>query len=281
MISGAMRFFDFIKIGHTIFALPFCLIAAILSMSRTAFSWPRLAWIVAAFAGARAFAMAVNRILDRRFDAQNPRTANRHLPTGTISLNTAWGFAAGCAAVFIFSAYQLGSLCFYLSPAVLLYLAFYSFTKRFTRWSHVVLGGALGLAPIGAEIAVSGGISGSTVALAAAVLFWVAGFDIFYACMDVEFDRKAGLYSLPAKIGETAARRTALLFHAAAFVLFLTFGKLAGLGRIYFSAQSLVLALLIAEHILVRKNKIEPAFFNMNGAIALVQLAAVAADIYF
>lgn len=275
MISRIRTYCEFIKISHTVFALPFCLIAAVQSMRQTAFSWSVLIRILIAFACARAFAMAMNRILDMEFDARNPRTADRHLPAGTLTAAQARRFAAGCAIGFILASASLNVLCAVISPLVLAYLAFYSYTKRFTQWSHLVLGGALGLAPLAAETAILGSVSGPTLALAASVVFWVAGFDIFYACQDVDFDRSAGLFSLPARLGPTRALQVAIGFHSAAFLLFILYGMLSGFGRIYFSAQAAVLLLLVYEHVLVRRNRIGPAFFQLNGWVSVVQLAAV------
>lgn len=277
--ASATVYFDFVKIGHTLFALPFCLIALFLAARAVSWTLPQIFWILAAFASARAFAMSMNRILDRSFDAQNPRTAGRHLPTGAISLPAAKRFAAGCAGLFIFSAAKLGLVCAAAAPFVLLYLAFYSYTKRFTMWSHAVLGGALALAPLGAEAALRGLITWPTAVLSAAVLFWVAGFDIFYACLDVDFDRRSGLFSLPAKLGPDRALWIAALFHAAAFFCFVLFGRLADLGRIYFAAQAIILLLLLYEHILVRRRRIELAVFQLNPALSILQLAAVALDV--
>ncbi len=240
-----------------------------------------LAWIVTAFTAARAFAMAMNRILDREFDAQNPRTAGRHLPTGAISPAAASGFAAACAGVLVFSAWKLNPLCFYLSPLLLAYLTFYSLTKRFTQWSHLALGAALGAAPIAAEIAILGAVTAPTLVLGLAVVFWVAGFDVFYACQDIDFDHRAGLFSLPARLGKDKALRAAQGFHTLTLMLFFGYGHLAGLGRIYFLSQAVVLGLLIYEHVLARHGRIGPAFFQLNGILSLLQLSAVAADIAF
>ncbi len=277
-ISKIRTYCEFIKISHTLFAFPFCLIAAVQAMRETGFSWKKTAWIVLAFAAARAFAMAQNRIVDRDFDAQNPRTADRHLPTGAITLTDAKRFAAGSAMIFIAVTTRLNTLCVILSPLVLAYLAFYSYTKRFTEWSHLVLGGALGLAPLAAETAVRGSVSWPTAVLGISVIFWVAGFDIFYACQDVDFDRSAGLFSLPARLGPQGALQAAVGFHATAFILFVLYGTLARLGWIYFSAQGVILLLLIYEQVLVRRNKIEAAFFQLNGLLALLQLGAVLLD---
>lgn len=274
-----LDYFDFIKIGHTLFALPFCLIA-VLCVSRTVpADSGKILWILLAFVSARAFAMSVNRILDRGFDAENPRTAGRHLPTGAISPASAKIFAVACAFIFVFAAARLNFLCAILSPFVLAYLAFYSCTKRFTMWSHVALGGALAIAPLGAEAALRGAISWPTVSLAAGVLFWVAGFDIFYACLDVDFDRRAGLFSLPSRLGPDRASRVAALFHAASFFCFILFGYLSSLGKIFFAAQGVILTLLIYEYILVRRSRILPAVFQLNALLSMVQLAAVILDL--
>ncbi|MBI4178892.1 4-hydroxybenzoate octaprenyltransferase [bacterium] len=275
----AAAYGDFIKIGHTLFALPFCLIAVLIVWRGHPVTWTQFGWILLAFAAARGFAMAVNRILDRDFDARNPRTQNRHLPAGTISLAAAWRFAAGCGLAFLFAAANLSLFCGLMAPAVLAYLAFYSYTKRFTPWSHVVLGGALALAPLGVEAAVLGQVSLPTAVLAGGVLLWVAGFDIFYACLDADFDRAAGLFSLPARFGPDRAMNMAAFFHAAAFLLFLSFGYLANLGAIFLGAQIVILGILLWEHRLARRRKIETAVFRLNPALSLIQLAAVAADL--
>ncbi|OGH55655.1 MAG: hypothetical protein A3G34_01130 [Candidatus Lindowbacteria bacterium RIFCSPLOWO2_12_FULL_62_27] len=278
MLARIRLYGEFIKFSHTVFALPFCLIAVLQTARGAGAAWEKAGWILAAFVSARAFAMAMNRILDRTFDAQNPRTASRHLATGALPLRQAQAFAAGCAAAFTLSAWRLNALCLMLSPLVLAYLVFYSYTKRFTRWSHLALGGALALAPLGAEIALSGAVTVPTLALAGSVILWVAGFDIFYACQDVDFDRRTGLHSLPASIGPARALRWAMASHTAAFLLFLVYGRLGGLGPVYFSAQAIILGLLIYEHLLVRRNRIEPAFFHLNGILSLTQLGAVWLD---
>lgn len=276
-------YLDFVKIGHTLFALPFCLIPALVIWRRSGVAPAAWLWIVAAFAGARGFAMAANRILDRAYDAQNPRTSGRHLPAGLISLSGAASFASLCAALFVVASWRLSSLCLILAPFVLLILAGYSWCKRFTALSHLVLGFCLALAPLGVEIALLGRVTLPTTALALGVLVWVAGFDIFYACMDIDFDRRAGLHSIPAKWGAARALMIARLFHAMTFGLFVLYGLWTPeLGAIYFAAQALVLALLVYEHKLVGRGdpkQIEMAFFNLNGAISLLQLAAVAVDI--
>lgn len=276
-------YLDFVKVGHTVFALPFCLIPALVIRARSGVPASALLWIVAAFAGARGFAMAVNRILDRGYDAENPRTAARHLPSGLISLPGAAAFAAVCAALFILAAARLSPLCLALAPAVLVILAAYSWCKRFTALSHLVLGFCLSLAPLGVEIALLGRVTPPTGVLALAVLFWVAGFDIFYACMDIDFDRRAGLHSIPAQLGAPRALALARLLHAAVFLLFILYGALTPeLGTAYYAAQLVVLGLLIYEHKLAASGdpaRIEMAFFNLNGIISLIQLAAVAADL--
>ena len=278
MISRILEYCEFIKIGHTVFALPFCMIAAVLAGRKTAFGWEQGALILIAFAAARSFAMAMNRILDKDFDAENPRTAGRHIPVGIIKPSHAAKFAGASAILFVAAAFFLQPICFYLAPLVLAYLAFYSYTKRFTKWSHLVLGGALALAPLGAETAIRGNVSWPTAVLALSVMFWVSGFDIFYACQDVDFDRKAGLFSLPAGIGEGRALAIAAGFHMAAFLLFLLYGRLESMGTIYFAAQGLILLLLVYEHLQIRRGRGQSAFFQINGILSIVQLAAVLLD---
>lgn len=281
MLTVLRRFSSFIRLSHTAFALPFCMIAALVAMRDSGFDGKRLSWILAAFISARAFAMAMNRVIDRRIDALNPRTQDRHLPSGTITLRQAAVFTAACAMVFFISAAMLGRICWMLSPAVLVYLLFYSYTKRFTSVSHLVLGGALALAPLGAELAIRGGFSAPVMVLAGAVLFWVAAFDIFYACLDIDFDRSHGLYSIPSRLGKQVAMKVAMLLHTLAAGLFIGFGFLSGMESIFFVAQAAVIGLLVYEHRLMRQDKVEPAFFQMNGGISLIQLLAVSADLWF
>ena len=226
---------EMIKIGHSVLALPFAFMGALLAArglpdARTLF------FILVAMVGARSAAMAFNRLADARFDAANPRTADRALPAGKISRRATIWFIGASAVLFMGAAAQLNRTCLALSPVALLVILGYSFTKRFTTGSHLVLGLSLGLAPIGGWLAVRGDPGLSVLVLAGAVLFWVAGFDILYALQDEEFDRRVGLFSLPARVGATWARRLAALCHLAAALGFAVTGRLAGLGPIYAGA---------------------------------------------
>jgi 4-hydroxybenzoate polyprenyltransferase len=285
---------ELIRFSHTLFALPFALTSAVLAWKLSGFHPLQLLGIVLCMVFARSSAMAFNRLADRHFDAANPRTAVRHLPSGRLSVGAVWLFTLLCAAAFVASTtiflvfdnyYPL-----YLSLPVLLFLCAYSYTKRFTSLSHVWLGASLGLSPLAAWIAIRGIVSLSDLAapllLGGAVLCWVAGFDIFYACQDVDFDRRARLRSIPATLGIRASLRVALLCHL------LMLGLLAALpwatpnlGGIYFAGVAAVALLLVYEHWLVRPDdlsRVNQAFFQVNGIISVglfvvvvVQLAVV------
>jgi 4-hydroxybenzoate polyprenyltransferase len=260
---------DMIKIGHSVLALPFAFMGALLAAGgmpdgRTLF------FILVAMVGARSAAMAFNRLADARFDAANPRTADRALPAGKISRRATIVFIGVSAAIFMGAAAQLNRICLALSPLALLVILGYSLTKRFTSASHLVLGLSLGLAPIGGWLAVRGDLGLSVLVLAGAVVFWVAGFDVLYSLQDEEFDRGAGLFSLPARVGPTWARRLASLCHLAAALGFAVTGRLAGLGPIYAGAVVVSSLLLLAQHLLLsvrRQQSLPPAFFTLNGLV--------------
>lgn len=268
-----------IKFEHTLFALPFALASAVVAAHGLP-AWSTLGWILLAMVGARSAAMAFNRIVDRRLDAQNPRTANRELPAGKVSLREAWALVGFSTLVFLGAAAMLNPLAFLLSPVALVIIFGYSLTKRFTSLSHLVLGLALGVAPIGAWIAVRGTLMNSLGALewapfilAAAVMLWTAGFDILYALQDIDFDKRAGLFSLPKKLGARNALWTARVLHALAFVLLIIFGTTTGLGVLYFIGAGVVAAALIYEHTLVHPDdftRLNIAFFTMNGIVSVV-----------
>jgi len=269
-----------IKWEHSIFALPFALCAAMLAaggMPRAA----QLGWIVVCMVSARSAAMAFNRLADAQIDAANPRTATRAIPAGTLSTKFVGVFVLTSCGVFVLAASQLNRLTLYLSPVALAVILLYSYTKRFTRWSHVVLGFALGIAPAAAWIGVRGSLDPRILLLTVAVTFWVGGFDVLYACQDVDFDRAHGLNSIPQAFGI----RRALLFSRVLHVLML--GLLAalvfsfGLGRPAMLGVAAVALLLAYEHSLVSSKdltKLNAAFFTMNGVIALVFFGFVAAD---
>jgi 4-hydroxybenzoate polyprenyltransferase len=262
---------EMIKIGHSVLALPFAFMGALLA-ARGLPDGQTLFFILVAMVGARSAAMAFNRLADAHLDAANPRTADRALPTGKISRQATVIFTVASAAVFIWAAAQLNRVCFALSPVALIVILGYSYTKRFTAASHLVLGLSLALAPLGGWLAVRGGLSLSVAVLAGAVLFWVAGFDILYALQDEDFDRRAGLFSLPAWLGPTWARRLAALCHLGAALGFAVTGRLAHLGPIYAGAVVVSALILLVQHLLLSLReplKLPPAFFTLNGLVGI------------
>ncbi|NDY42468.1 UbiA family prenyltransferase [Dissulfurirhabdus thermomarina] len=270
-----------IKFEHTLFALPFAYLGAFLAAGGPPDA-ATAAWILAAMVGARTCAMAFNRLVDLPFDARNPRTRDRALPRGEVRPAETWGLIAASAALFFVAAWRLNPLALALSPPVLAVILLYSYTKRFTALCHLFLGLALGIAPAAGWIAVRGAVSLTPLVLAAGVLFWVAGFDILYACLDVAFDRAAGLHSIPARLGVPAAFRLARAFHVVALAAFIAVGRLAGLGWIYAAGLAVTAALMILQHSVVRPDdlsRMDMAFFTANGAISLVLFAATALDL--
>jgi 4-hydroxybenzoate polyprenyltransferase len=273
---------EMIKWEHSIFALPFALTAAILAANGLP-TLRTLAWILVAMVAARSCAMAFNRWADAELDAANPRTRTRAIPAGQLSRGFVFWFTLIAAMVFVLAASQLNQLTLYLSPVALMVLLGYSYMKRFTRWSHLGLGLALGLAPSAAWIAVRGALDPRIVVLTLAVTLWVGGFDVLYACQDFEHDRAAGLHSLPQAIGIPAAFWAARIMHLAMLALLAWFAVLfhfLALGWIGIAAVALLLAY---EHSLVSPRdlrRLNAAFFTMNGVIAMVFLAFVAADLW-
>jgi 4-hydroxybenzoate polyprenyltransferase len=271
---------EMIKFEHTVFALPFALLSAILA-SR---GWPersKLLWIVLAMVGARSAAMAFNRIVDWSIDSENPRTRMRALPAGQLSRTFALLFTAGSSALFILAASQLNPLCLWLSFPVLSILLFYSYTKRFTNYSHLVLGFCLGMAPLGAWIAIRGDIQITPLLLCLIVALWTAGFDIIYACQDLEFDRHRNLFSLPKRYGVRTALRISSALHAFMLLLLIGLFFVEGLGWISLLGIAFVAGLLWYEHSLVHPHdlsKVNAAFFTVNGYISLLLLLAVGLD---
>ena len=272
---------EMIKFEHSIFALPFALTGAVLAVR----GWPSLRqaiWIVVAMLAARSAAMTFNRIVDLRFDAANPRTSARALPRGHLSLRFAAGFTIVSCGVLMLAAYELNPLAFRLSPVALVLLLGYSYTKRFTSLSHLVLGACLGLAPVAAWVALRGDIKLSVLILGAAVMFWVAGFDLIYACQDVEFDRANSLRSVPARFGIGPALWLSALLHLAMLGLLVTVARMENLGWVAFAGLGLVAALLAYEHGLVRPSdlsRVNAAFFNINGYVSVLFFATWAADV--
>jgi len=272
---------EMIKWEHSIFALPFALCGAMLAAG----GWPsahQLAWIVVAMVSARSAAMAFNRVADAAIDAANPRTRTRALPAGALTPAFVTTFVVVSCAIFILAASQLNHLALILSPVALAVLLLYSYTKRFTRWSHLVLGFALGIAPAAAWIAIRGSLDLRILLLTAAVTFWVGGFDVLYACQDYEFDRQSNLHSIPRYIGIRKALYVARAFHLVMLLLLVTLIFSFGLGRLAMAGVIVVAALLSYEHSLVRPDdlsKLNAAFFTMNGVISVVFFGFVAADL--
>lgn len=310
MLGEFKKWAGFVKISHTVFALPFAL-AAMLVAARDHRGWP--GWrlfglILLAMFCARTCAMAFNRIVDRKFDAQNPRTANRHLPAGQISLASAWTLCVASGLGLIATAWFINPICFYLSPLAVLIVCFYSLTKRFTSYTHVYLGIALALAPIGAWLAVRGGFGfeamdapygassiGRLVAekgltglqplvLALGVLFWLIGFDIIYALQDYEFDRRAGLNSIVVAWGPRNALHAAFLAHLVMWGLLAIFGVICGFKLAYYFGIVVILGCLVMEHWLARRRKgdwVQNAFFRLNSLISVAFLAITAIEVVF
>ena len=272
---------EMIKWEHSVFALPFALIGGMLA----ARGWPgpwQLTWIVVAMVAARSAAMAFNRLADARYDAENPRTRLRALPAGLLSRHFVAGFVIASSTVFVFAAGELNRLCLWLSPFALAVLLLYSYTKRFTRWSHLVLGFADAIPAAGAWIAIRGSLDARVLPLVAAVTFWVGGFDVLYACQDYDVDCQAGLHSLPRFVGIQSALRTAKLFHALAIVALLATVRLFNLGAVAYLGVAIFTALLVYEHSLVSHrdlSRLNAAFFTTNGVVSVLLFAFFAGDL--
>jgi len=272
---------EMIKWEHSVFALPFALCGALLAAGGLPTAH-QLIWIVVAMISARSAAMAFNRLADATIDAANPRTRTRALPAGTLTPAFVTTFVVISCAIFVLAASQLNHLALILSPVALAVLLAYSYTKRFTRWSHLVLGFALGIAPAAAWIAVRGSLDPRILLLTAAVTFWVGGFDVLYACQDYEFDRETGLHSIPRYLGIPAALWIARLFHVFMLMLLIALISVFGLGKLAVAGVVAVALLLAYEHSLVSPrdlSKLNAAFFTMNGVIAVVFFVFVAADV--
>jgi len=276
------EFLEMIKFQHTLFALPFAFVSLLLASHGQLTLW-LVFWVVMAMVGARTGAMGFNRIIDAVYDRQNPRTQTRAIPSGKIST----GFTAVVSLVsfglLVFSAAMLNKACLIASPFAILLLVGYSYTKRFTSMSHLVLGLAISGAPLGAWLAVTGTISFSAIVLASAVLFWIAGFDILYSLQDVEFDRKTGLHSIPARLGVKPALTIARILHLLTILLLASLSVTCHLGLIYTLGCLIVFVLLAYEHHLVTPNdlsRINTAFFTVNGLISILFLGFVAAEVF-
>jgi 4-hydroxybenzoate polyprenyltransferase len=282
--SLLVRYVNFVKLPHTVFALPFALVGATLASYEAAVTPGAIAWIVLAFTAARFAAMGFNRIADREIDARNPRTAARELPSGALSVPGAGVAVAAAGAVFVASAWRLNPLCGWLSPLALGWVLFYSYTKRFTRWSHLVLGASLAIAPVGGFLAIAGQWSTPwwlLPLLGVAVATWVAGFDILYALQDTTFDLSQGLHSIPAAFGARGAVRISRGLHVLAVAALAGVGAATGGGALYYGGVVLAALLLLYEHSLVSPDdlsRLDAAFFTMNGIISIAFFGFVLAE---
>jgi 4-hydroxybenzoate polyprenyltransferase len=278
MASRIKTVLEMIKFEHSVFALPFALTGALLAARATRHGWPSLRqilWIVVAMVAARSAAMTMNRIADLRYDRENPRTQQRALATGALTLQFAWLFTMVAAAAFFLAAWQLNPLALKLAPLTMAILFFYSFTKRFTNWSHLFLGFALGISPAAAWIAITGSLDPRMLILCAAVTLWVGGFDVLYACQDVEYDHRAGLFSVPKRFGIANALVIARIMHFGVIALLAWLAFSFGLPWPAWAGIGVVASLLAYEHSLVKADdlsKLDAAFFAVNGYISMLFL---------
>jgi len=278
MANQVKTVLEMIKFEHSVFALPFALTGALLAARWTRHGWPsvrQILWIVVAMVAARSAAMTMNRIVDLRYDRENPRTQQRALPSGALTLQFAWLFTLFALVAFFVSAWQLNPLALELAPLAIAILFFYSFTKRFTNWSHLFLGFALGISPAAAWIAVTGGLDARMLILCAAVTLWVSGFDVLYACQDIEYDRSAGLFSVPKKFGIARALLISRGMHVGVIALLGWLALSFGLPWPAWAGIAVVAALLAYEHSLVKADdlsKLDAAFFTVNGYISMLFL---------
>jgi 4-hydroxybenzoate polyprenyltransferase len=282
--SVLVRYANLVKLPHTLFALPFALVGVVLASYVKNVTPGTIFWVALAFTSARFAAMAFNRIVDRQLDALNPRTSQREIPSGVVGVREAAVAVLLASALFVVSAWRLNPLCLALAPLALFWVLGYSYTKRVTRWSHLVLGLGLGIAPVGGYIAVTGAWSDPwwmLPVLAAAVMTWVAGFDVLYALQDAAFDRQAGLHSIPAAFGERRALAAARVLHVGTVAALGAVGGAIGAGWLYWVGVAVVAALLLFEHSLVRPgdlSRLDAAFFTMNGIISITFFAFVLAE---
>jgi 4-hydroxybenzoate polyprenyltransferase len=273
--SRLIAWANLVKLPHTVFALPFALVGVVLASYRRPLQVSDVGWVIVAFTAARFVAMAFNRIVDREYDRRNPRTAMREIPRGVLSVTETSVAVAVAVAVFVWAASRLNPLCLALSPVALAWICFYSFTKRFTRWSHLVLGWSLAIAPVGGYLAVTGAWSRPwwmLIARAVGVACWVAGFDVFYALQDIAFDREQRLQSIPAALGEEQGILVARVLHVVSIAALCVVGVAIGGQAWYWIGVALAGALLLYEHSLVapgQLEKLDAAFFTMNGMISI------------
>jgi len=274
-VSRLIAYVNLVKLPHTVFALPFALVGAVLGSYQRPIRVAEVVWVIVAFTAARFAAMAFNRIADREIDARNPRTAMRELPRGVLGVRETWAAVVIAVAVFVYSASRLNALCLALSPVAIAWSFFYSYTKRFTSWSHLVLGVSLAIAPVGGYLAITGAWSRPwwmLIVLTVGVAAWVAGFDIFYALQDAAFDREQKLNSIPVAVGEARAIQVARVLHMVSVGALAAVGIVTGAGLWYFVGTAIAATLVVYEHSLVAPgnlSKLDAAFFTMNGMISI------------
>ena len=273
----------FVRISHTVFALPFALVGGLLAMTHVGFQWWRVWWIVGCMVAARSAAMGFNRLVDARFDARNPRTAMRELPAGRMSVREAWIFVAGASIAFVACTIPLGRTCLILSPVALAIVFWYSLAKRVTTYTQAFLGLAMAVAPIGGWLAAGGSLGPEPLWLGFAIGSWVAGFDILYACQDLEVDRREGLHSIPARFGVAPSITMSRVLHVLTIVALVQVGLLDNLGPVYFAGIAAVAALLVFEQSLVSADDLSQVkrAFDLNGWVGLLYFVTTSAAVYW
>jgi 4-hydroxybenzoate polyprenyltransferase len=282
MLQRLQVYLSFVRFSHSLFALPFALVGAVLAGRTVPLTWTRVAWIVVAMVGARSAAMAFNRIVDARFDALNPRTAQRELPRGAMSAREAWLFRLVSPVVFVAASFQLSTLCGVLAPVALAIVFWYSLAKRFTWATQFFLGLAMAVAPVGGWLAAGGQASWEPVLLAVAIGTWVGGFDILYACQDLEFDRAHGLRSIPVRFGVARSLWLSRVLHVVTVASLAVLGGVAGLGVVYHTGVGLVALLLVYEQSLVSEHDLSQVkrAFDLNGWVGILYLVTTGLSVY-
>ena len=282
MIARLRAYASFVRFSHSVFALPFALAGALLASRQVPLTWPVVAWILVAMVAARSAAMGFNRLADARMDALNPRTANRELPRGTMSAREAIAFVLVASAVFVFAAAQLNPICFALSPVALAIVFWYSLAKRYTTWTQLFLGLAMAVAPVGGWLAVGGRGGWEPWLLAAAIGTWVGGFDVLYACQDLDFDRAHGLRSIPVRFGVAGSLAISRAMHVVAIGCLAALGFVAPLGAVYFVGVTAVAVMLVYEQSLVRADDLSQVkrAFDLNGYVGILYLIVIVMSLY-
>jgi 4-hydroxybenzoate polyprenyltransferase len=273
---------SFVRFSHSVFALPFALAGALLASRHVAVTWGKVGWILVAMVMARSAAMGFNRLVDARIDALNPRTAARELPRGVMNRSEAAAFVLLTSAGFVFAAYRLNRVCFLLSPLALAIVFWYSLAKRYTTWTQLFLGLAMAVAPVGGWLAVGGGLGWEPWLLALAIGTWVGGFDVLYACQDLDFDRANGLRSIPVRFGVPTSLQISRAMHVIAVACFVALAFVAPLGPVYFAGVAIVAALLVYEQSLVRADDLSQVkrAFDLNGYVGILYLLVLVASLY-